>query len=157
MALALALALAWALPLLAGLPAPARAGGPPVLVDGAGLALEGHDPVAYFVDHKPREGHPDLAVRHQGVTYRFASMANRDAFLADPDRYLPQYGGFCAMAASEGVKYPADPRRFTVVDDRLYLNYNTAAEKAWRKDIPGHIAQADAKWPKVIDQPVQGQ
>ena len=92
-------------------------------------------------------------VCHDGAIYRFASAENRDAFLAAPARYLPQYGGFCAWAVAQGDKADADPEVFRVVGDRLYLNYDRGIGTRWERDIPGNVAKADALWPKVQTKP----
>ncbi|WP_149536098.1 YHS domain-containing (seleno)protein [Siccirubricoccus phaeus] len=81
--------------------------------------------------------------------WRFASAANRAAFLADPVRYAPAYGGFCAYGMARGYTAPIDPEAFTVVNGRLYLNYSLAIRDAWSQDIPGEIARADAHWPRL--------
>lgn len=122
-----------------------------VNVDGAGLALRGHDPVAYFTRGKPTKGSPRFSARHDGVTYHFAAAANRDAFEKEPAKYLPQYGGFCAMGMAGGRKFDGDPTLWRVAEGRLYLNVSRAAQKLWVTDIPGFVRKADANWPQVKD------
>ena len=112
-----------------------------------GLAISGYDPVAYFTDDAAIQGSADFTASHDGANYRFASAANRDAFVANPDKYAPKYGGYCAYAASKGALAPVDPEAFKVVDDRLYLNYSKTVQGIWSEDIPGNIAKADANWP----------
>ncbi len=145
-----ALGLALAAPAL-GLLAPrvARAGTPPIYAEG-GVAIDGTDPVAYFRDARPVAG--DAAITHdwQGATWRFASAANRDAFAADPAAYAPQYGGYCAWAVAEGYTASTVPEAWRIVDGRLYLNYSRRIQRRWERDIPGHIAAADANWPGVL-------
>lgn len=114
-----------------------------------GAALAGHDPVAYFTDGKPVPGNAAITHVHKGSTFRFTSTANRDAFAAQPERYAPQYGGYCAYGLTRGYKAAVDPAAFAVVDGKLYLNYNREVQKAWAADTKGHIATADAKWPDV--------
>ena len=114
-----------------------------------GLAIKGYDPVAYFTEGRPVDGSPEFAATHEGATFEFASAANRDLFVADPGRYAPRYGGFCAFGTSGGYKAGIDPRAFTIVNDRLYLNYNLDVRQEWSKDVPGHITKADANWPMV--------
>lgn len=133
------------LPLLTGA-RPAAAGG--WFAEG-GLALGGYDPIAYFTEGAPRRGSADLALSRDGVEWRFASPANRDAFAADPHRYAPQYGGWCAWAAAEGYLAPIDPRAWRIVEGRLYLNANARIQRRWERDIPGFIARADANWPRI--------
>ena len=122
-----------------------------------GVALRGHDPVAYFSDNKPVKGLAEHRAEHRGSTFYFASKANRDTFVADPTRYAPQYGGFCAFGMSNGYKAATDPAAFKVVNGKLYLNYNRDVQTMWSADIPGFIVKADGHWPtassqtKVID------
>lgn len=120
-------------------------------VDAAGLALRGHDPVAYFTAGKPMKGDAKFTATHAGATYQFASAANRDAFLKEPDRFAPQYGGFCAMGAAMGKKLDGDPNLWRVVGDKLYLNVSQPAQTRWATDIPGFVRQADGNWPKIRD------
>ncbi len=128
---------------LATAPAAAQA----VNVDQNGVAANGHDVVAYFADHAAEPGKPGITAQHAGATYRFASTAHRDAFVADPARYLPVYGGYCAYGVANGHKVKTDPEAFTIVDGKLYLNYSSSVLRNWRKDIPGYIAKADGTWP----------
>ena len=118
-------------------------------VDSSGLALKGYDPVAYFREQKPVPGKPEFTALHEGATYRFASAANRDAFAAAPAKYAPQYGGYCAFGMASGYKAPIEPDAWTVVDGRLYLNYNRSVRSQWSSDIPGYLRKAEANWPTV--------
>lgn len=115
------------------------------------LAVGGHDPVAYFSEGRPVEGRSDLEHEWNGATWRFASEDNLEAFKADPERYAPQYGGYCAWAVSQGYTASADPQAWRIVDGKLYLNYNEEVQKLWVQDIPGNIAKADANWPEVLE------
>ena len=117
-----------------------------------GAALHGHDAVAYFKDGKPVKGAAAHQAEYKGSTFLFASQVNRDAFAADPARYAPQYGGYCAFGVSGGYKAATDPAAFTVADGKLYLNYNRAVQKQWSADVPGFIAKADKNWPAVTGQ-----
>jgi YHS domain-containing protein len=117
-----------------------------------GVALRGHDPVAYFKDNKPIKGAAEHKAEYKGSTFHFASQANRDAFVADPAKYAPQYGGYCAYGTAGGYKAAIDPAAFTVVNGKLYLNYNRDVQKEWSKDVPGFIAKADKNWPTVSTQ-----
>jgi len=114
-----------------------------------GVAIKGYDPVAFFTDNKPVRGNDAFTAQHQGVTYKFASAANREAFVASPDRYVPQYGGFCAYGTAEGYKADIDPQAFSIVDGKLYLNYNNDIRTKWQKDVPGYITRGDKNWPAV--------
>ena len=117
-----------------------------------GLALRGYDPVAYFKDNRPVQGSGDHVAEYKGSAFRFASKANRDAFVADPAKYAPQYGGFCAFGTAGGYKAATDPAAFTIVDGKLYLNYNREIQKQWSADVPGFIDKADRQWPSVARQ-----
>ena len=112
-----------------------------------GLAIDGYDPVAYFVDSKPVKGDRQFTYDVGGATYRFASAANRDLFAKDPAKYAPQYGAFCAYAVSKNYTADTDPLAWRIVDGKLYLNYNAGAQKEWEKDVPGNIKRGDANWP----------
>jgi YHS domain-containing protein len=114
------------------------------------VAVSGYDPVAYFTDGKPVAGSKAHVATYQGAEYRFVSAANRDRFKADPARYAPQYGGYCAWAVSQGYTASADPKVWKIVNGKLYLNYNEEVGRKWATDIPGHIRKADANWPKVL-------
>lgn len=122
-------------------------------VDAAGIALSGYDPVSYFEDSAAVKGSATITAAHDGATYHFASAAHRDAFQADPSRYLPAYGGYCAYGVANGHKVKVDPEAFRVVDGRLYLNYNRGVQSKWLKDIPGNIAAAERNWPALEDKP----
>lgn len=116
-----------------------------------GVAVGGYDPVAYFTENKPVKGSEEITADYKGATWRFASSENRDTFLADPERYAPQYGGYCAYAVSTGYTAKADPEAWTVVDGKLYLNYSKGVQSRWSQDIPGNISKADANWPGVLN------
>jgi YHS domain-containing protein len=122
-----------------------------VNIDASAVAIRGHDPVAYFKDAKPIVGSSQFKAAHAGVTYQFATAANRDAFVNDPVKYLPQYGGFCAYAAALGYKADADPVAFRVIDGKLYLNYNAAVNKNWSLDAASYIDKANLKWSSIKD------
>lgn len=115
-----------------------------------GVAIKGYDPVAYFVDGKPVPGTSDFAFDWNGATWRFASAAHRDAFKVAPEKYAPQYGGFCAWAVSQGYTAGINPEAWKIENGKLYLNYNLEVQKKWAGDIPGHIAKADVNWPKLL-------
>lgn len=135
----------------ATLPGAARAETAPVFSDLWGNAIRGYDPVAYFTEGKPVEGSSEFEAEWNGATWRFASAANREAFLAEPERYAPQYGGYCAWAVSQGYTASIEPEQWTIHEGRLYLNYNADIQAKWKADVPGHIARADANWPKVLE------
>ena len=109
-------------------------------------AVSGHDPVAYFTIGAPTPGDPALTYVYQDATYRFATPANRAAFIANPAKYAPQFGGHCAWAASQGRLAGPDPKIWRIVDGKLYLNCSKDAETKWLADVPGNIAKAAAYW-----------
>lgn len=115
------------------------------------LALSGFDAVAYFVEGKPVKGLSDLEYGWNGVSWRFASQANLDAFKAAPQKYAPQYGGYCAWAVSQGYTASSDPDAWRIVAGKLYLNYSKGVQRRWEKDIPGNITRANANWPRVLE------
>lgn len=114
------------------------------------LAVQGHDPVAYFTEGKPVKGSRDFSTEYQGAEFRFASQDNLDTFLADPAKYAPQYGGYCAWAVSQGYTAKGDADHWRIVDGKLYLNYNAKVQRDWEADIPGFIEAADTNWPDVL-------
>ena len=128
-----------------------RASPAPVNLSQGDIAIKGHDPVAYFTQSAAVPGSPEFTASHDGATYRFASAENRDTFLADPARYAPAYGGFCAFGLAYGQKVDIDPEAFAVVDGTLYLNVNTSVQQRWSKDTAGFIAEANGYWPQIKD------
>jgi YHS domain-containing protein len=114
------------------------------------LALSGYDAVSYFKYGKPVPGKPEFSYKWMDATWRFSSSENRDAFASDPEKYAPQYGGYCAFGTSQGHLVPGDPQAWKVVDNKLYLNYNKDVQKYWLQDVPGYIRKADENWPKLI-------
>ena len=117
--------------------------------DANGVILAGHDAVAYFTDNKPVEGSAKFTAVHNDAIYRFSSAKNRDTFKANPSKYAPQYGGFCAYGMTFGKKFEIDGKAFEVVDGKLFVNKNLSVYKAWKKDVPKHISQANQQWPTV--------
>ena len=115
-----------------------------------GIAIDGSDAVAYFDGNGPVAGDPAITYAYMGATWQFSTEANRDAFAADPAAYAPQYGGYCAYAVSQGYTAPTVPEAWSIVDGKLYLNFSTGVRRRWERDIPGHIAAADANWPGVL-------
>ncbi|MEL6530757.1 MAG: YHS domain-containing (seleno)protein, partial [Pseudomonadota bacterium] len=113
------------------------------------LAVRGYDVVSYFIDEGvPVEGTEDFTVRYQGFDYRFANQDNADAFVADPAKYAPAYGGYCAWAiGANNALAEGDPQVYEIVDGTLYLNFNEGVQERWEKDIPGFIASGDENYP----------
>ena len=114
-----------------------------------GTAVEGYDVVAYFEDRKPVEGTREHTHEWMGATWRFASAAHRDRFAASPERYAPQYGGFCAYAVSQGTTAGIDPEAWKIVDGKLYLNLSPSIQEIWLQDTPGYIRLAERNWPGI--------
>jgi YHS domain-containing protein len=114
------------------------------------VAVSGYDPVAYFTDGRPVRGNQQFSTTYAGYEYRFASAEHLATFSADPARYVPQYGGYCAWAVSQGYTASADPMNWRIVDGKLYLNYNDEIQRRWEQNIPGHIRDANANWPAVL-------
>ena len=116
-----------------------------------GTAIRGYDPVGFFTEGKPVEGSRQFTHKWKGATWRFASAQSRDAFAAAPEKYAPQYGGYCAWAVSRGYTAKGDPRHWKIVGGKLYLNYDARVQKDWERDIPGNIANSEKQWPKVLE------
>ena len=114
--------------------------------DDQALMLRGNDPVAYFTDSKPVPGNPAIKTVHDGVTYRFASEANKARFLADPKRFAPQYAGFCASGAPYALKASIGADTFAVVDDKLYLFGGPRSRQNWMLDYAENIRTGDMYW-----------
>jgi len=122
-----------------------------VYTDQAGLAIRGYDPVAYHEKGRPLEGSSNFEFVWKGARWRFANATHRDLFKADPERYAPRYGGYCAWAVSQGYTASVDPENaWRIVAGKLYLNYSVAVKKRWETDIPGHIQKANVNWPDVL-------
>jgi len=120
---------------------------------GPGLAVHGYDVVAYFEQGRPTPGSDRFAIAQDGATYRFSSQANLDAFKADPARYEPAFGGFCAYGAALGKKFDGDPRFWKIVEGRLFLNLNGDIQSKWSQDVAGNIAKADVNWRRIEHRP----
>ncbi len=116
-----------------------------------GAAIRGYDPVAYFTEAKPVQGLATHTHQWKGATWRFASAQNRDAFAAAPEKYAPQYGGYCAYGVAEGYTVSTVPEAWSVMQGKLYLNYSLAVQRDWQKDPAGYIRKADANWPKALE------
>jgi YHS domain-containing protein len=113
------------------------------------LAIKGYDTVAYFTDGKALKGNESFTFPWHDMTWYFSSKENRDLFAAGPEKYAPQYDGYCAWAMTESRKAITDPEVWKIVDGKLYLNCSKAAFEKWSKDIPGNIKKADAIWLKL--------
>jgi YHS domain-containing protein len=117
---------------------------------GSNVAINGYDPVAYFTAGRPTQGVATFKTTYQGAEFRFANAANRAAFLANPTRYAPQYGGYCAYAVSQGATAGIDPNAWTIVGGKLYLNNSQSIRTRWQADQANYIAAANRNWPNVL-------
>ena len=120
-------------------------------LDKSGLAIQGHDPVAFFSDHKPVKGKAELGLRHNGALYYFASKEHRDAFKAGPEKYEPAFGGYCAYGVSKNKLVEIDVEAFQVVDGKLLLQYSKGARDDFNKDAKASLAKANANWPSLVE------
>lgn len=114
-----------------------------------GTAIEGYDPVAYFLAGKPMKGEAQWTHQWNGATWRFSSAENRDRFAQEPEKYAPQFGGYCAYAVSEGYTAEIDPQAWTIVDGKLYLNYSKKVRQTWEQDRSRRIERASRNWPSL--------
>ncbi len=114
-------------------------------------AAGGYDVVAYFSDGAPVKGSAEFQLEYEGANWRFSSAENLAAFEASPDAYAPQYGGYCAWAVSQNYTARGNPKNWTIVDGKLYLNYSDKIQARWEKDRAGFIALANQNWPGVLE------
>lgn len=124
---------------------------PGLTTAGAPLALHGFDPVAYFTVGKPVQGDAKYAASHNGAAYYFSSKANLEAFQANPAKYEPRYGGFCAYGVSVGKKFDGNPNHWKIIDGKLYLNLNAEIAEKFNADTAGAIKNAESNWPKIVN------
>jgi len=123
----------------------------PVSQDEYGIAIKGYDPVAYFLKGRPVKGDPSYQFVWQDARWHFTNADYRDKFATAPERYAPQYGGFCAIGLSVDVVAGADPQVFKIIDGKLYLGYDRSALKKLEKDPAGSIRKADTNWNRRTD------
>jgi len=121
----------------------------PLNIDKDGVAVHGYDPVAYFLEGKAVKGDPQYESKYNGAAYRFQSTADKAAFDKEPAKYIPQYGGYCAMAMAMGTLEDADPNFFLVHDGKLLLQRNAKAHMMFAKDPAANQKKADANWEKM--------
>ena len=119
-------------------------------VDKTGLAVQGHDVVAFFTDGKPEKGAPQFASSYGGATYYFASAEHKSAFEKDPAKYVPQFGGYCAFGVSKNKLVPIEVDAFQVVNGRLLLQYDKGIRDKFNKDTAGNLKLADTNWPGLV-------
>lgn len=118
---------------------------------GNGLGNDGYDPVAYFTKNKALKGKAKHTSELGGYTWRFTSARHKQMFDADPDKYLPVFGGHCAFGASKGYLVRGSPQAWTVYKGKLYLNYSIPVRTSWTRSIDRNIARAERHWPRLRD------
>ena len=121
-----------------------------------GFAIHGYDPVAYFTQSKAVKGKKEFVADYKGNKWAFSSAAHQQTFTANPEKYLPQYGGYCAYAASKNSIAKIDPKAWTVHNNKLYLNYNDKIRSRWLKKVDKLIVVGDRNWPGLLKE-AQGQ
>ncbi|MBT5032836.1 MAG: YHS domain protein [Proteobacteria bacterium] len=115
------------------------------------LAVSGYDTVAYFTEDNAIKGSDDHEYEWQGAIWRFSNADNLATFIEEPEKYAPQFGGYCAWAVSQNKTASADPKQFHLEDGKLYLNYNANIQQQWLADRLNLIKLADQNWPKLVD------
>lgn len=115
------------------------------------LAMNGYDVMTYWKGGDPQKGDPEIAATYNGATWLFTTPENRETFLTDPARYAPQYGGYCAYAASQNAVADVDPFAWRIWEDKLYLNYSPRVRRQWASNIDANIAKADGFWPMLLN------
>jgi YHS domain-containing protein len=121
----------------------------PIYKDKQGIAINGYDPVAYFQEGKPVKGSSAFAEEWMGAKWQFTSAETRDAFRSSPEKYAPQFGGYCAWAVGHGYTAKTDPDAWRIIDGRLYLNYDKDVQKKWQQDTAKYIEEGTRNWPKL--------
>ncbi len=115
------------------------------------VAIQGYDTVAYFTEDQAMKGTSEFVASWNDAEWHFASAAHRDLFMATPERYAPQFGGFCAAGLTKGKKVAADPEAWTIVDGKLYIKFNKAVRDRWQDDSAEKIKTAEENWAKYQD------
>ncbi len=123
----------------------------PTFADRKGNAIRGYDPVAYFTEGEPAKGSKEFSYDWNGATWRFVSQENQQAFAANPEKYAPQYGGYCAWAVSQGYTASTDPLAWNITDGRLFLNYSKSVQANWLIEKEANITQGDINWPGLSE------
>jgi YHS domain-containing protein len=123
----------------------------PPLNKTAGVTVHGYDAVAYFTEGKPVKGTGRFGYKWMGAKWLFSSAENRDSFVKSPEKFAPQYGGYCAYAVSQGITADIDPKAWKIVEGKLYLNLSPGVARIWERDIPGYIVKANKNWPTLKD------
>jgi YHS domain-containing protein len=120
-----------------------------VNTDATGFVIRGYDPVAFFTEGRPVPGRSDFSAEYKGGTYLFATAENRDAFKANPEKYAPRYGGYCAYGVAVGKKFDIDSSSWRIVDGKLYFNLNPMILDKWSEDTKGYIRKSEENWPQI--------
>ena len=123
----------------------------PEIFSNNGVAIRGYDPVAYFVAGEPQKGSQSFETTYKGTIWRFVNAENLSRFTSEPEKYAPQYGGYCAWAVSLGYTASIHPDAWSIENDKLYLNYSKSVRRQWLRDKENRIILADGNWPAVLD------
>lgn len=115
-----------------------------------GIAIRGYDTVAYFTQNRPVEGRDEFSTQWTDATWKFSSQEHLDLFVEDPERYAPQYGGYCAYGVAQMNLVKVEPDQWTIIDEKLYLNFNAKLNKAWSKNTSGYIKTADTLFEQLL-------
>ena len=113
--------------------------------------LSGYDPVSYFTEGTPQRGSEYHVANYKSVTYAFTSEEHKELFEANPSKYAPSYGGWCAYGVAVGKKFVADPEVWKIVKGTLYVNLDRDIQSKWNQDIPGYIQKAETNWVEIQD------
>lgn len=117
------------------------------------VGVQGYDLVSYHASAKPLPGNGNHLVHHKGVNYLFSSADNKKTFEANPAKYLPAYGGYCAFGVAVGKKFIGDPTVWDIVDGTLYFNLDNKVKGIWVMDVPGNIEKAEKNWKSIRSVP----
>ena len=115
------------------------------------VAVSGYDTVAYFTENKPVKGDVQFATEYKGIAWHFSSQENLEKFKSSPEKYAPQYGGYCAWAVAHNDTAKGDPLQWTILNNKLYLNYDSSIQNKWLKDKEALITKANNFWPELIN------
>ena len=137
--------------LLASVAVPSFAKSPYVFSGDTQFAINGYDPVAYFTQSDAVLGNSEFQSKHEDAIFAFATAEHKALFDANPEKYAPQYGGYCAYAVSKGYTASTDPQAWSVHNDKLYLNFSKSVRALWAARREHHISSGDANWPTVLD------
>ena len=118
----------------------------------SGIAIRGADTVAYFTENKFVAGSDAFTTQWQGATWKFASQQHLDLFVAEPEKYAPQYGGYCAYGVAQNYLVKIEPENWTIIDGKLYLNYSSGVHKKWQKDTQGFISKANNQFQALLNE-----